>query len=163
MGGRPVWLASVSQHDTKTGKAVPTGTWAWWELRKAEEKLDWLLAGVGDQRRGEREFRMNVTLCRHLSISDRELRGLTGNSRWEACPVRWSLAGGPIEVIYEKYIQHPSPTTKPCVNPERHVLGKGSDGKDLWVPIDCGECETCRARKLVETTGQPYHEAILTG
>ncbi len=101
--------------------------------------LDVLMAGVGDVDR-QREFRMCITLCRHRALTQGE---------FDALPVWWheappyDIAGGPVEVRWHRGVPE-SPSTKPCANPHRERVG--SPVERLWLPMDCGACESCLAR-----------------
>jgi hypothetical protein len=148
MEGRPVWLASVSRRDS-AGKIKPTGTWTKADRAAGLNWLRALLGGVGDPRH-ERCFRMNITLCFHRALTTAEEARIG-----PGCAVH--LAGGPIEVLWQKGCSD-SPTTLPCRAPVRHQIDAGDDR--LWVPLDCGECEPCRARALVQATGLPYRRAV---
>lgn len=147
-----MWLASVSIRNPRHGDIIATRNWNQAQMTRARRTLWWLLKGVGDMTR-ERNFRMNVTLCQHrgLSTTEEERVGL-------GCSIH--LAGGPVEVYWSHGLGQ-EPTTQPCENPRHELLNPRRP--DLWLPADCGECETCRARKLVERTGLHYNAALAAG
>lgn len=139
MGGWPVWLASISKWK-KGPEVVPVEKWRAETLLVAEKRLEEVLWGIGDQSR-ERCFRMNVTLCRHRALSKNEGAHVMGMWKAFGLPPR-HMAGGPIEVLWMKGIKD-TPSTRPCANPTRKPLDvKGN----VWMPIDCEECESCLAR-----------------
>ena len=55
--------------------------------------------------------------------------------------------GGPIEIVWEN--EPGSPSTKPCANPSREYLPQPNGRIDplIWLPLDCGACESCQARE----------------
>lgn len=118
---------------------VPTGTWT-----RRRDLLDAavyvlrsrVLADVGDASR-ERLFRMNATLCLHRGLTLEEEQTIG-----PACAVH--LAGAPVEVLWERGVRG-RPGAQPCENPRRQRLPGARDPR-LWLPIDCGDCEPCRAR-----------------
>lgn len=134
MSGWPVWLASASLRN-RQGRTVTTGRWTPEQFATMEAGLDTLLAGVGDPER-EREFRMNVTLCRHRALTQAEHDALP--PEWHAQPAV-DIAGGPVETLWSHGVPD-TVATRPCENPVRVPLG------DTWFPGDCGECDPCRAR-----------------
>lgn len=136
MDGRPVWLASYSL--TKGGRIVATGRYSQQQRRAAIARLKAMLAEVGDVAR-TRVFRMNVTMCLHKAVTDAELVSLV--PAW-ADGKGVDIAGGPVEVLEETVPGAAS--TRPCENPQRGVINRARP--DLWIPIDCGSCEPCRAR-----------------
>lgn len=109
------------------------------ELRDGFDRLRRVLGPVGDTSR-ERGFRMNLTLCLHRAVSDEELRRLD-----VTCMRPTHLAGGPVEVLWET--EPGVPSTQPCRAPRMTTLLPGSR---VLVPMDCGECDTCRARAAVD-------------
>lgn len=144
MQGHPVWLASVS---CRRGDRLLASTdwrdrfdWAVGRLRSV------VLRGVGDETR-ERLFRMNVTLCLHRAVSDAELEGFPAG--WKCSP--GGLAGGPVEILWSKGVVE-SPSCRPCENP-RWDTRLEPDRPDLALPIDCGRCGPCLARKHIAETG----------
>lgn len=141
MDGQPVWLCSVSRR-SKAGEIIGTSQWSADDFRRAELFAHASLAGVGDRDR-ERAFRMNITFCIHRAVSDAEKTKLP--AAWDGSA--GGMAGGPVEVLWSRGIGH-RPAAMPCCNPSHHVI----DGKrpDLWVPVDCGACEPCRARAEIE-------------
>lgn len=135
-----MWLCSVSQLDKKGIKG--TAEWSPDEFAMAERLAHSALFGVGNESR-ERAFRMNITFCIHRAVSAAEMASL---------PPEWScavggLAGGPVEVLWSKGISHRA-ASMPCVQPVRQVIDYSR--ADLWIPLDCGECEPCQARAAIE-------------
>lgn len=137
MNGQPVWLASISRRDTK-GRRIYTPEWGSAVMGVAERLLRGVVQGVGNTSR-ERLFRMNVTLCLHRAASDEEVAAQSEEFR---CAVGHGLAGGPVEILSET--EQGAASTKPCQAPGRHVIDRTSPHG--WIPVDCGECEPCRAR-----------------
>jgi len=135
MNGRPVWLASYSLR--KNGRIVATGRWSQQQRRAATEALKGLLREVGDES-AMRVFRMNVTMCLHKALSQRDEVAIPVS--WFSGPGR-DVAGIPIEIIEETCS---SPSTRPCDNPGRLVIDRSRP--DLWIPTPCGECPSCVAR-----------------
>lgn len=137
MEGRPVWLASVSLK--RRSGTVATGTWDRSDLREAEDLIDRTLEGLGDTSR-EREFRMNITLCRHRAMTDTEIAAMPPEFRDGRA---FDIAGSPVEVLWSKGVKE-AVSTQPCANPGHRVHNLSRP--DLWIPIDCGACEPCKAR-----------------
>lgn len=131
-----MWLASISLRD-RFGKIIPTENWDDRMRATMESLLDRLLEGVGDPLR-ERQIRMCITMCRHRAITQREFERLP--QWWHDAPAV-DLAGGPLEVMWHKGIPE-TLSTQPCVNPTKEPFGGG-----LYLPVDCGECPSCRARE----------------
>lgn len=152
MEGRPVWLASVSKRSTSSGKILPAAVWSSRLMREGRRELLRVLEGVGDVGR-ERGFRMCVTLCIHRALRDDEVAAL--GDAWCAIPPR-DMAGGPIEILWERGCVA-TPSTRPCEHPERQILGEGSRGHELYVPIECGYCPPCidRSRRALGATTAP--------
>lgn len=140
MEGRPAWLASIAMR-LPDGSPKLTGEWTRAERRRADKRLDKLLGNVGDPTR-ERAFRMNLTLCLHRALSDREIATLS--DEWKAAPAEF-LAGGPVEVLWQKGVAD-APSTRPCAEPRMRPLLPGSR---VLVPLDCGRCESCVARESI--------------
>jgi hypothetical protein len=138
MNGTPVWLCSMSRRSTTTGDILATGLWSPETVRASTALLRRVLGPAGDASR-ERLFRMNVTLCLHRAISEAEDAALPASFH-AAAPI--DLAGGPVEVLWES--EPGSASTRPCAAPGRHPLDPRNPL--LWVPLDCGRCEPCRAR-----------------
>jgi hypothetical protein len=143
-GGRPVWLASLSRRKSN-GSIIATGDWLFKMGLKAEAErlVRQALKGVGDER-FERLFRMNITYCLHRALSEDEVAGLP--AAWERAP--GGLAGGPVEVLWQRGIPDDLQAAKCCENPHRMVVIPSRP--DLWVPTDCGKCPPCLARAEVE-------------
>lgn len=142
MGGRPVWLASVSMTDTRSGSLVPNARWTWDDWDFARVVVAAALDGAGDLA-CQRDFRMNVTLCRHRALTAAEVAALPG--WWHAAPAS-HLAGGPIEVLHETIPGAAS--CRPCAAPRKWWIDRADP--DLWVPLDCGACPSCLARSATE-------------
>lgn len=148
MNGRPVWLASVSKRGPLG--ITPNTRWMSPEREKAKKLLNMALEGVGDWSRW-RMFRMQITYCLHLAVSDEELKRLPDD--WATKPGT-CLAGGPVEILDSSGIPD-QPSVRPCENPTRLPLSRlagasiGHD-PDLWFPEECGECAPCRARAEIE-------------
>lgn len=137
MNGQPVWLASISRWREGSPVAVPR--WSEATRLEAEAALRATLEGVGDSTR-ERLFRMNVTLCLHRAATAVEV---AGQPDWFHTHPAIGLAGGPVEVLWENTLGADS--TKPCRHP-RKVQFPGAKDPLLWIPQDCGQCRSCRAR-----------------
>jgi len=143
MNGQPVWLASVSRKSVITDRFNPVTRWTPDELREARLLIFDVLKGVGNRRR-ERLFRMNATLCLHRALTDDEVRLLPGGCTFT--PV--NLAGGPVEVMWES--EPGGDSTRPCVKPIRQPFPGEPYDPDLWLPGDCGRCAPCRARARLD-------------
>ncbi|GAC1394262.1 MAG: hypothetical protein NVSMB31_14510 [Vulcanimicrobiaceae bacterium] len=137
MQGWPVWLASISIKDR--GTIIPTEQWSRMRMKTALSTLESVLFRVGDQRK-ERAFRMCATLCIHRAVSSAEASMLPAD--WFKEPGT-DLAGGSLEILYERGYASPM-STKPCTQPLRQYLDARQP--KIFLPIDCGECEPCRAR-----------------
>jgi hypothetical protein len=138
MDGQPVWLASIGRI-RPNGRRLYVPEWSPSQLRDAERRLRRLLDGVGDTTR-ERLFRMNITLCLHRAATDAEVQA---QPPWFLEAAGCGLAGGPVAVLSETVTG--SPSTRPCLNPQRQVFDKTSPHG--WLPTDCGSCEPCLARR----------------
>jgi hypothetical protein len=100
------------------------------------------LGGIGDERR-ERFFRMCVTACLHRGLTDAELAGLPAS--WHQAPAI-DIAGGPVEVLWSKGIPDVL-SARPCDHPTRKPFDPRRRATELWIPLDCGACPSCVARK----------------
>jgi len=140
MNGQPVWLASISRF-RPTGRRLYVPEWSASQLREAEKQLRLLVDGVGDVSR-ERLFRMNITLCLHRAATDAEV---AAQPSWFLNAPGCGLAGGPVAVLSETVAG--SASTKPCLQPRKHVIDATS--VHGWIPVDCGRCEPCLAREAV--------------
>lgn len=138
MLGQPVWLASVSWR--QRGSIVNTANWGP-KCERGEQILRQAIGPLGDRRR-ERLFRMNVTLCLHRAMTDAEVASLPP---YFASDPPTDLAGGPVEVLWESELGAPS--TRPCAEPRQALTDWRRP--DLWVPMDCGVCSSCQARSRV--------------
>lgn len=134
MDGWPVWLASVSRWRVN-GKPKLTHEWRRMETADGVEQLQRLLRGVGDPTRW-RLFRMNLTLCMHRAVNQAEAAQLPPA---QLC----HLAGGPVEVLAEA--APGALSTQPCRTPRWSRLSG-----QVKLPVDCGECDTCLARRSAE-------------
>lgn len=132
-----MWLASASMRD-KVGRIWPASKWPDEVMDQVSASLGVLLEGVGDPER-EREFRMCITLCRHRALSQEEHDGLP--QWWHDAPA-FDIAGGPVEVRWHKGIPEVQ-SAQPCVKPSREYIR----WPDQWLPVDCGQCEPCKARE----------------
>lgn len=140
MGGQPVWLASVSiRHRDRPALLVPTNEQSRSQRAVILDVLRQALEGVGDPEH-ERGFRMCSTTCIHRKLDSIEMAGLP--SSWDDTPPD-SLAGGPLEVLWEKGIRSPA-STRPCSNPKRLPISAAQP--KLYLPGDCGRCPSCLAR-----------------
>lgn len=150
MQGRPVWLASVSKRNMKLNQLIPNTRWLSWMKKNAKRALWQTLRGVGNPEIGWRMFRMNITYCLHVAVSDAELEVL--GPQWMDKP-GGALAGGPIEIL--DFGNCPTnPSVMPCENPTREPLpkapGQVHSDQDMWFPIDCGKCDPCLDRIRIE-------------
>ncbi len=140
MEGWPVWLASVTLRD-RAWKIRPTETWTAKDHEHATAVLDMALGDVGDDSK-QRQFRMCSTLCRHRALTDAEASKLPS---WWFTEIAKDIAGGPVELEWEKGLA-PSLSTRPCEHPS-WVQIDPNDAR-LKFPMDCGECEPCKARAM---------------
>lgn len=137
-----MWLASIARRNT-FGKIIPTGKWPELERHRAEVLLGQALAGVGDESR-EVAFRMNVTLCRHRGLTGREEASLSADFRAFKAT---DSAGGSVELLWAKGVS--GAAIGPCEQPGREYAFGGGAARDpdLWLPVECGYCEPCKARR----------------
>lgn len=162
MGGRPVWLASCSVRDLRRedpwrkGEALILTTDKWSPLvrTEAERQIRIALAGVGDELL-QRCFRMCVTLCVHRAVTGAELAGLP--AEW-TCAVGRDLAGGPVEVLWHTSAVPHVPSAQPCANPGKRPVAELAH-LGVYIPEDCGGCDACRARQVVQAAAVKRHEA----
>src|SRR5262245_6922702 len=143
MHGTPVWLASLSRQSTLVqNKPLATSLWTDQTRAASAALLRRVLGPAGNPAR-ERIFRMQVTLCLHRAITPEEY---AQTPAWFKTAAPVDLAGGPVEVLWES--EAGSLSTQPCRNPTRQPL----DPRDplLWLPYDCGQCDTCQARLLAQ-------------
>jgi hypothetical protein len=135
-----VWLASVSH--SERGVLVPAGEWVHSAIGSLGERLlDKALLGRGDSTM-QRGFRMNITLCRHRVVTDKEIAMLP--PEWHDSPPV-DIAGGPVEILWATGMMPTSPAVYPCENPGRRLIAQLADPR-LWIPEDCGACPPCVAR-----------------
>ena len=92
MGGRPVWVASVSFRKGAE-LLVPTTRWGIEHQRQARTCLEAHVRGVGMSKR-YRLYRMQVTLCLEVAVTDEELEQLPPAEDWQ--PI---LVGGPRDAV----------------------------------------------------------------
>lgn len=144
MTGQPVWLGSISRRTPLGGGRLSTQVWSPQTMTESTELLRRLLGPVGNPAR-ERIIRMQITLCIHRALTDEEVTQLPTYFHEEP-PV--DLAGGPVEVVWEN--EQGSLSTRPCEQP-RHGYPPGPRHPLIWVPLDCGRCDPCRARAAVDT------------
>lgn len=161
MGGRPVWLASCSVVDLKVFDRVraqplllTTDRWPLLVRAEAERQLRIALAGVGDELL-QRCFRMCITLCVHRAVTGPELAGLP--AEW-VCAAGRDLAGGPVEVIWQTPGVPNVPSAMPCASPWRRPIRELAH-LGAYVPVDCGRCDSCRARLEVQAEAEKRHAA----
>jgi len=143
MRGTPVWLASLSRQSTVIrGKPLSTSLWSQRTRDESAVLLRRLLGPAGNPNR-ERIFRMQITMCLHRAITAEEYQQTPD---WFKTAQTTDLAGGPVEILYES--EEGSLSTRPCLKPDKQPL----DPRDplLWLPLDCGQCETCQARKVAQ-------------
>lgn len=139
MYGQPVWLASVSRRAPLMGnRTISTTLWSDKTRAEMTELLRRVVGPAGNVER-ERIFRMNITLCIHRALTTAEVDSLPPYFHSDE-PT--DLAGGPVEVLWEN--EEGALSTKPCAHPHRQYI----DPRDplLWIPLDCGVCDTCTAR-----------------
>lgn len=143
MQGRPVWLASISRR-SRNGRVVSALKLPRRLVDEAVKILERVLHGVGDTTR-ERTFQMCITTCMHRALTDEEIAKLPEG--WMSIPPQ-DIAGGPVRTLSSKGIPE-TPSVEPCENYARKPLPGLFDADDdpLWVPIECGDCEPCRARE----------------
>jgi hypothetical protein len=126
----------------------------------AKQTLWQVLKDVGDQEKGWRMFRMNITYCLHVAVSDHELELLPGV--WQDQP-GGALAGGPVAIL-DAGNCGTAPSVLPCENPGREVLpmapGNRYRDPDMWFPRDCGQCEPCLDRIRIEEMIGGGYDAI---
>lgn len=147
MQGRPVWLVSVSLR--RRSRIVATGDWSAEERRQADRLIERALEGLGDPSI-ERQFRMNVTLCRHRALAAAEIDALPAS--WQTDRV-WHVAGSPVEILWTRGVVE-SVSAQPCRAPAHRLVDVARP--DLWIPDDCGQCEPCVARAAaIEGGAQP--------
>lgn len=140
MNGRPVWLASVGLHD-RQGNVIATTQWPDEERERVRALIDKTLDNLGDESR-EVEFRMMITLCRHRGLSREEEEGLPASFH-EAPAV--DTAGASIELLSVKGVS--GDAIKPCMFSKKEFAFLPR--QDIWLPVPCGKCKTCRAREAL--------------
>jgi|GEM_PF-3279334 len=145
--GRPVWLASASFRNRRG--IIATGDWSEEQRRRAKQALENVLAGAGNPAH-QRLFRMNVTLCLHRALSERETARLP-ETFYDA---GGGLAGGPLEILEERGMPD-LPRGKPCEKPRRKHID--SSRPEFWIPEDCGICAPCRDRAQIRTASDRAH------
>lgn len=138
MAGTPVWLASLSRRSAFSPKPLATSIWTNRTLDDSSALLNRLIGPAGNKRR-QRLFRMNVTLCLHRACTPEEVASLPAYFHQDPAT---ELAGGPVEILWET--EEGSDSTKPCHAPGR--LDFGYRDPLLWLPQDCGACPPCQAR-----------------
>jgi hypothetical protein len=114
-----------------------------------------LLGPAGDPAR-ERLFRMQVTLCLQRAATPEEI-AMTPDYFKTDPPI--DLAGGPVEILEES--EEGSLTTQPCLNPTHLLLDPHTPL--LWAPVDCQQCEPCRARQLLQAERDVATGGLLRG
>jgi hypothetical protein len=137
MGGRPVWLASVSKRATN-GRIIPASKYPPRLERLALVELRRALRGVGDESR-ERCFAMCITLCLHRALSDDEIAALPAS--FHDAPAL-DVAGGPLRTIYTKGFDPPL-SCQPCEHPTHAPLpAHGGAGLDARRACHESACST---------------------
>lgn len=126
-----------------SGAIVPTGEWTGRPalLNKGMRILKEVLRGAGD-RRYERVFRMNATLCMHRAMTEEEVASLPES--WHDAPAT-GIAGPSVEVLYSRGASD-RPAQQPCEHPTRGIPPIPGYDPRLWIPEDCGLCEPCLDR-----------------
>lgn len=134
----------------KTLVILPNTRWLEWQKKASRQALWQVLRNVGDRAKGWRLFRMNITYCLHLAVSDEELEVL--GPQWMDQP-GGALAGGPVQVL-DFGNCGTAPSVLPCENPGHEMLpmapGQVEIDPDMWLPRDCGICEPCLDRTSKE-------------
>jgi hypothetical protein len=153
MRGQPVWLGSISRKSNVGGGRLSTQLWSPATMAESIALLRRMLGPVGNPDR-ERIFRMQITLCIHRALTDEEVQRLPAYFHQEPAT---DLAGGPVEVIWEN--EEGAPSTRPCAAP-RHGSPPGNRNPLIWVPIGCGACEPCRARRVLDELMDVKVEAL---
>jgi hypothetical protein len=120
-------------------RIVPTYEWSADEINARWRILRNTVRSVGDEHRW-RLFRMNVTLCLHKALTAEEVALLP--PEWASCRAT-ALAGGPVEVLFSEGCSD-APSCQPCAEPEHVQIDPLQP--ELWLPADCGVCESCKAR-----------------
>ena len=73
---------------------------------------------------------------------------LSGNQRLEIYR-EMGLEAAPCVVLESRGLPD-IPSTNPCKNPTKEPIEGMAYDPELWVPIDCGRCASCRARRKLE-------------
>jgi len=139
MGGRPVWLASISQW--RNQRLVTTDRWGHGARLAALRVAQQVLGPVGDPTL-ERGFLMCSTLCFHRGATDTEIAVIP--------PGPGGLAGPPgVAVIYETPAVPPMALSfTPC--DRRWFDTIRLPGVAMRIPVDdCGRCLSCLAREAI--------------
>lgn len=136
-----MWLVSVSRR--KGADLHPAQDFTRAERKQAKRVAEKVLKGAGDPRH-ERAFRMCITYCLHRALSPAEVSLLDP----EKLVRRGWLAGGPIEVYYSRGLAAQQVSAEPCHNHGRQLI-PGLPSR-LYLPVDCGKCPPCVARKVIE-------------
>src|SRR5262245_37898311 len=140
MDGDPVYLASLSRWSVLTNNTVLVPNWPKPWLKEGIDILRSTIGPLGDKKR-ERVFRMNLTLCLHRALRPEEVARLPA-SFW-ALP-QGGLAGGPVEILWENV--KGALSTQPCQRPHKRIIPQHAHDLNGWIPIDCGRCPSCLAR-----------------
>jgi hypothetical protein len=133
-----VWLCSVSKRG-KGNVLLPSKKWDRDFAKAYREVMCPALKGVGNPKQ-ERLFRMSITLCLHRVTTPDEADYLHRATEGELD----GLAGGPVEILWSHGLAT-SDSCQPCQAPTRQYVEPGR--KDLWIPVDCGQCPSCLARQ----------------
>lgn len=131
-------MASISKKDA-AGRIIGAYSWTPERITYMTGVLQrYALDGVGDPAR-QRCFRMNITLCLHRAVTEKEASRLP-QWWWDEPP---GEAGQPVQVLWSTGLPD-IPSARPCDNPIRDEAFRNRP--DLWIPVDCGKCLPCLAR-----------------
>lgn len=123
------------------GRLVPTARWDAATRAQAEAIVTAALGDLGEAG-DERLSRLGATMSLHRAARPDEVAASPG--WWRAAP-SVHIFGAPIEIIRES--RPGALSTRPCADPVRRRIDPLLTDPDLWYPVDCGVCPSCRARK----------------
>lgn len=144
MKGQPVWHASASRKNSLASRTVPTSLWSPRHVAEGIDLLRRLLGPAGNPAR-ERHFRQPASINVHRATTDEEVQQLPA---WFCEQPAINIAGGPLEILWES--EPGNPSTQPCLHPTQR-RGPGSSSPLMFVVGDCGQCDPCQARRVLET------------